>query len=582
MLVANYKTKKMDAYLKNGTIVEDISDLIIPKKVLKFLDDTGDPVVELEIQTEKKIRLIKIPLLALSTQEAASDAFLRQLYLISFKYVNHLREYVIDAIQQSDQSTLIAYKHSSLVFFEYSGKLHFLLERNKIDNLESVYYDPTFVFTNGEFNEYMKLVKTHILVSPSMSLALTIGLSSVVTSYLKDYADVQNLIVNICGPSSTGKTTAAMFIASLWGSPNISNKGIVRTFNATATSMITSIEGVNGVPIIFDDITTSGSGINKTNFLYTLAQGESKARANTSGRLQHQGPQWSGTIIITGETSVLSESETRQGLLARVLDTSEIIWTKSAEHSETIKKIILNNHGHIGKLFVELFLARNDSEIRLMFENSKKIIDKRMKIKDNLSNRILNKLAILHLTATFIKEMNGFNDYNIELLTEMVANLDQSTVEGRHPAEKALTAIILHVIENHQHFNKSNAMKGSQILAKGKIVGDMKFKGSKLVLTMPTEKVKEILEDYRIYEHKPVFKYWREHGLVIKEEGNRTSVKDARFQTRVIKFVFKKGEDLFFPWEALQEPSGEPPTSNINYHNQAQIDAIFEDNQYDD
>lgn len=582
MLVANYQTKKMDVFLKDGQFVPDISDLIIPKKVIRFLDETGDPTIELEVHTKKKVRLIKVPLLSLSTHESASNAFLSQMYFINYKYVNHLREYIANYLRDSNQDDLIAYKHSSLGFFDYNNQTHFLLAYNKIDSFESNYYESSFQFVKGDAKVYTDFINNYVLTSPSMSLALTLGLSSVVASYLKNYADIQNLIVNISGASSTGKTTAAMFIASLWGSPNISNKGIVRTFNATATSMFTSIEGVNGVPIIFDDITTSGSNINKTSFLYTLAQGESKARSNTSGRLQYQGPQWSGTIIITSETSILNDAETRQGLLARVIDTSEIIWTKSSAHAETIKKVILDNYGFYGPLFANSFLKIDDNLIRELYEQAKQVIGKRMKIKDNLSNRILNKLAILYLTAMLIKSLLGFSDFNLDIMAELIANLDQATVEGRHPAEKALSAIILYVIENHLRFNKSNAMKGTQILAKGKTIGDMKFKGSKLFLTIPTDKVKEILEDNRIFEHKPVFKYWRENGLVIKEEGNRTSVKDARFQTRVIKFVFKKGEELFFPWEALPEPSGEPPTSNINFEDQAQIDAIFRDDDNED
>jgi hypothetical protein len=580
MLVPNYRTKKMDAFLKSGHTVSGVSDLIIPKKLVKFLDETGDPIIDFEVYTANKVRVIKIPLLALSTQETASNAFLSQMYFISFKYINHLREFVIEAIQQANQDELIVYRHSSLGFFNYNNKLYFLLDQNYIGAIESNYYNPNFVFREGKSDDYDKFIQDYILTSPSMSLAMTIGLSSVIASYFKDYADVQNLIVNISGPSSTGKTTAVMFMASLWGSPNISNKGIVRTFNATATSLFTSIEGVNGVPIIFDDITTSGSAINKTSFLYTLAQGESKSRATTSGRLQSQGPQWSGTIIITSETPILNDTETRQGLLARVLDTSDIIWTKSAENSETIKKFILDNHGFIGRQFANTFILTTETRRQEIFEESKLIIEKHMKVKDNLSNRILNKLAILLATAMLIKANLCLN-INLDLMAEMIVNLDQSNVDGRHPAEKALNTIVLYVIENHQRFNKSNSMKGSQTLAKGKTIGDMKFKGSKLFLTIPTEKVKEILEDNRIYEHKPIFKYWRENGLVITQEENRTSVKDARFQTRVIKFVFKKGVDLFFPWEALPEPSGELPTSNINFDDQAAIDAIFEDDTYE-
>jgi uncharacterized protein (DUF927 family) len=543
--------------------------------VIKYLDGTGEPTIELEVHTINKVKIITVPLLSLSTQESASNAFLSQLFFISYKYINHLREYITNYLREANQDRLISYKHSSLGFFEFNNKTHFLLARNKIDELETFYYEPKFQFEKGELKRYQDFLHNEILTSPSMSLAFTIGLSSVIASYLKDYADIQNLIVNLSGPSSTGKTTAAMFIASLWGGPGISNKGIVRTFNATATSMFTSIEGVNGVPIIFDDITTSGSNINKTSFLYTLAQGESKARATTGGRLQYQGPQWSGTIIITSETSILNDAETRQGLLARVIDTGEIIWTKSSEHSERIKKLITDNHGFYGPIFAKRLIEKNDAEIKKLFEEAKEIIGKKMKVKDNLSNRILNKLAILYLTAMLIKSLFDLPDFKLELMAEMITNLDQLNIEGRHPAEKALSAIVLYVIENHQHFNKSNKFKGSQILAKGKTIGDMKFKGSRLFLTIPTDKIKEILEDNKIYEHKPVFKYWRENGLVMVEDNNRTSVKDARFQTRVIKFVFKKGEDLFFPWDALPEPNGEPPTSNINFDDQEQIDAIF-------
>ena len=47
-------------------------------------------------------------------------------------------------------------------------------------------------------------------------------------------------------------------MASLWGSPKISNYGIVRTFNATANSLVQTFTGTNGVPIVIDDATSLG------------------------------------------------------------------------------------------------------------------------------------------------------------------------------------------------------------------------------------------------------------------------------------------------------------------------------------
>ena len=559
ILVANEMTKKMDAYLSNGAFVPGVCDLIKPHKIIRFIDDSREHVLILKVSNHLSNRYLELPLRVLATQEATNEALLSKLFFVNFKFINFIREYLGIELQSADIDQITEFKHSNLGFFTYKGERVFLLDLNQLGTQKSEFYDPDFSFSSGESMAYMKMLKSQILTSDEMSFALTVGLSSVVASYLKDYGDIQNLIINLCGPSSTGKTTAAMFMASLWGSPVISNKGLVRTFNATPTSIITSIEGLNGVPIILDDITTSGNSINKTSFLYTLAQGESKARANTNGRLQYQGPKWSGTIIITSETPVIYESETRQGLLARVIDTNDIVWTKSSKHSEDIKNTIINHYGFVGKRFVSEFMRLDDKFIKAKFDAVREELSTLMTIKDNLSNRIINKLAVLYLTAILIKELLRLDEFKVIVQRDLIIKLDQSKVAERHPAEVAIQHIVEFVTEHYHSFNVSVADRELRALAKSKIFGEIRFKGKQMTLIMPTSKVKSILESNKIFEIKPIFTYWRDHGLVKPEETTRTSVKDARFKVRVIKFVFKLDNTALAPFDGDFEHSKETP-----------------------
>lgn len=93
---------------------------------------------------------------------------------------------------------------------------------------------------------------------PSLSLALSIGYSAVVASRLKDISDTGVIIVNLCGASSTGKTTAEQLLVSPFACPRISNKdSLIKTFSSTTNALYAGMSGINGLPIVLDDVTTA-------------------------------------------------------------------------------------------------------------------------------------------------------------------------------------------------------------------------------------------------------------------------------------------------------------------------------------
>jgi hypothetical protein len=581
MIRINSKLSKLEYVdIKDGSSTV-IGDLIQPIAMLLPLDFADSPVVTFRVFKPTSTVDFKLNLTDLSSVPDMTKSLLRNSYLYNSVYGYQLIDYLIREIQTlSNDISKLNYAHRSLGFFKWNDEKLFLLASNSLANGATTHYsNPRFQFTKGSEEAYQLFLKEQILPHTTTQLALVLGLSSVVGSYLKDYADVPTIVLNLNGASSTGKTTMAQFIASLWASPAVNNHSIVKTFNGTFNSIMASIEGINGVPIILDDATAGGNS-NKTSLLYTLAQGEAKGRANSEGRLIDGGRSWSGLIIITSETPILSEAETRQGLMARVIETKDTIWTNTAEHAESIKQFISNHYGLIGQKFVQAFLNLSETKIQSMYESSKKVILSKMKTKDGLSARIANKLAIILTTAILTKNLLKYDEINLPLLTDMLIGFDQTDVEQRHVGEKAHKVIKLYITNNFGKFTILNSDGRTVDTSIKSSMGHIKYVNKDtMIATIASENVKKILQDNLIFEYKPVLDYWAKHKLITQGESSRNTVKDHRLSVRSVKFIFQRTHDMMIPWLAKamsSQQSVEPLlVHEQSYDDDALIEAIF-------
>ena len=156
------------------------------------------------------------------------------------------------------------------------------------------------------------------------------------------------------------------------------------------------MKGVHGVCIVYDD-STADEGYNKrTSMIYQLSQSQPRSRMMQKWRSSnYHVKKWSGTIIITSETPILDSSDTRMGLIARVIDTDGMIWTESAEHAEIIKRFVHECYGHIGPLFAERFLSIDHDLILQTYDEIKNEVLKNMVKRNSLSSRIASKMLFL-------------------------------------------------------------------------------------------------------------------------------------------------------------------------------------------
>ncbi len=564
-----------------------VADLIHPIAIIKYLDaDDVGTQVDLEVMSTHGNRRFRANLVDLmSAQESILKVFATNEYLINFKFANMMREYLNHELQKVQLSSSYQFYHSTMGFLDQDGRPPiFLLGETIVNGVISKYIDEKMVFTQGIKENYVAFLNTEVLPYLPTRFALVLGLTSVAASYLKEYVNVGTIIINACGPSSTGKTTALQFMASLWATPKVGNNALVKTFNATQMALMESIKGYSGVPIFLDDA-TSGGYTNRTSMIYGLAQSEPRLRSNSDGTLQDQGKSWSGCAMISSETTILSDSETRQGLIARVIDTNDLVWTQSAKHSERINRAINKDFGFIGREYVKEFLKIDLETIQIMFDECKEEVLEKLIKRDGLSERIANKIAMIRLTAKLVKQIFLWEEIDADEITKILIDSDQEQIEERAIGERAYELMKLFIQSEHQHFTKIVKQNIEQVEAKGELYGTLKYSRSKVLATIPSEKVKAFLFKNKIYEYKSVLAYWGDNKLIEKQKDRHT-IKDSRLKVRCIKFPFEFDPETMLPWfsknilisKYLEEKEAYVEIESIQevYDDEANVNAIFE------
>lgn len=161
------------------------------------------------------------------------------------------------------------------------------------------------------------IVEKDVLGHPNMELALAIGVSAPTASLLQEVGLFTEVpLWGIIGESSTGKTTALRLMASVFGSPK-EGTGLIKDFHATDTAIFAMLQDC-GMIHLFDEATLRERD-NFSSMLYSLSKGVDKLRCNSDGTLKER-QSFSGSVVITGEQSLLEQSSVNLGLYARMVE----------------------------------------------------------------------------------------------------------------------------------------------------------------------------------------------------------------------------------------------------------------------
>lgn len=195
---------------------------------------------------------------------------------------------------------------------------------------------------NGSPDIWYKGIEKLVIPYTRTCLAFTLSYLSVVVSLLKDTIDCPEVFIEFSGVSSKGKTTMLMLAASVWGNPDMSEKSIIGSANATQLALETRLADFHGVPVFIDETTTIPSdSVNR--FIYNVTSGYSKSRCSSSGELSGI-KSWSGALLTTSEESIRYKSDLKDGANVRSIFI-DFVCTNSAQHASEIKELVTANYG---------------------------------------------------------------------------------------------------------------------------------------------------------------------------------------------------------------------------------------------
>lgn len=500
-------------------------------------------------------------------------------------WANEMLSHLFYDYKQCLQTRSIVYRNTVLGWYPFDGEYYYFYDKTKFAGNDAITERKGLKFSSGDKESYLAFLRNTVFPSVELSLALSIGYSAVVASRLNTAYDLGTIIVNLCGISSTGKSTAEMLMCSPFACPDFSNRGdsLCFTANSTQNAIFAMIDGIHGVPFVIDDITTNPY-LNLSQFIYALADGNPKARCNGDGSLRSDGYGWSGVAITSSETPILDYALQNQGLKVRVLHTQGITWTKDADEAELVKRTVRQHYGFTGKEFADYVASLAFDTLCEKFEASCEVVKAMMTKKDALSSRLANKFAVIHLTVQLLNEAFNYR-LSADTVTERIVRCEQESFEERDNATIAYDHIIDFIAQNYSHFdielNYEKLKHFNTTYAKGTVYGKIyKFDDFWKVYILTTQ-TDALLKSKQLDELKWIRKMWVSRGITEGDKDHNNKQKCLRGKKlRYDVFTIKGGivtptPEIPKPEITTTAPPQDTPVSDYSVDDSAAIDKIF-------
>ena len=356
-----------------------------------------------------------------------------------------------------------SYIHQRLGFVLLNEQLIFLaylpIGVNDQHKKKSVYTGKALIKPAGDMKSWKKIVQDEVVGHPNLELALAIGASSPVVHILRKERKLftENPIWGIIGESSTGKTTALRLMASVFGSPEESC-GIIGDCNSTENAFYKRLSNSIGMPLIVDEA-TGKTNWNFADIIYNLSKGQDKDRCSSDGELKER-TEFSGTIVISGEKSILEECNPNSGCYARMKELN-LNWTDSAEHAERLVAGLRQNYGTAVYPFMKFVLKlyrRHPKFFDKMFAQEQDKLKKKLPPEKNTDYRIYNIFAATLLSARILKKVLRLN-LDIETMCNLLLEQHQKKDADCDDAQRLFDAVTEYAVRYGSKFVQASQEK---------------------------------------------------------------------------------------------------------------------------
>lgn len=447
---------------------------------------------------------------------------------VTSKNVNDLIEY----LRECEDNAKIVNVHSKLGFSSYKDKEIYKLY-NAI-GINSTYVGEYNIKLKGSKEKYIEMLHNEVFGKCELEFAMISGLSSVVLGYIGEELGLDSMLIHLVGNSTTGKSTALKLAISCFGYPDVKSNGLYSTYNSTNNAILKKLTGLKGVPLALDEISMSYTS-NFTNFVYSVANGTDKDRLNKDSELKEK-ETWLTTILSNGERSLISSSNKNAGVQIRVIEVSNVTWTKDANNAENIKENILQNYGHIGFEFAEFVMNKERTSLINQFKEIKQSFKEELEqreVSDNMIDRRCEKYAILLQTAYLFGEMMNVQ-LKIEEIKEMLIEIEKESIKNRNFKESAIDYIKQYVEKYKNKFEtEGNPSSSNDIL--GKLISKKDW----VEVQMDKLSFSKMLSEGGFEDSNVVLKELKASGFLNCESDRYTRSRKSKLGTTVEYVVVK-------------------------------------------
>lgn len=430
---------------------------------------------------------------------------------------------LIATIMQQESESPCELRHEKLGFTYYNKERVFLAK--KAINVSSKYQGKYKIGRTGQYSVWKQMVENEVLGHIPLEFMLSVGGSAVITDFLREKVQVENVLVSLVSDSSKGKSTAGLLMVSCGAMPSFAGDSFVFTLADTVNAIMASIP--SSYPTLLDE--ASLIKYNPTSLLYNLSMGKEKQRL-TKDLDKANGSYFNTAIAITSEKGVLSSADENSGLMVRVLEIENVTWTQSAQSADEIKSVTYQNYGWlVPKLADYLLNSILEEDVVSKYWQWHKWLVQCAEDKgayNNLTERACKQYALVMLSAELIQEVMG-----IELHLDDIGNfiLEHSPVGENNKVNighRALHYLMQFIVKNYSNFivPEENYMPMKclgKIVKKEKKLLNGTISKERLIVTEDT--LKEILKEGKFPEMNVVLKHWKEDGYLQCEKDRRAS-----------------------------------------------------------
>ena len=424
---------------------------------------------------------------------------------------------VIDFIQNQRSNVPIIMEHDTLGWVNKDETLIYQLDRSygtyEASTLSSNM--PYNLKSAGSFESFDAFIKKNVL-GTNLELAWAIGVAPIALGYfnVSKKKALNTLLVNLQAPSSTGKTTTLMFIASLFGEPGT----IVRNLNATHNAIIKlASKNHGGTPLILDELGSSNQ-TDLSSLLYQLASGEGKARLDSNSELRKQEKFDVFTLMSSEERIEYYLQKNLHGLKVRRLEFNDIQFLKDAENAEVVKESVQQVYGWCVPALIERLFQQGLDKMDAWFDESKAVLLPQM-AEDSKKGRIADNLSLVHMAALMIKNLLNYS-LNVDKIDKYLLAAYNSLIAESTLAEvDVFERVKILLAMNGQRFITKNQSKNyGGNWGKATLTSDGMVKVN--ILTIPFEDL--LKKEFQVRDVSYIIKELLETGDMKAEKGRRT------------------------------------------------------------